>query len=357
MKVLVVIGTRPEMIKMAGIVDQLKKQGLSYAVLFTSQHQYNSTLSKFYVEHGSRCMVFDQPYSLGLYIDIIKHVIKESGSTDVIVQGDTSSVLAGALAGMYSDIRVHHVEAGLRSRKWKMLEEHNRIMVDSFADYLYAPTQEAYDNLENEEKLFSRESQMYLVGNTFVDAVNMFKPKKAKKAEQIMMTLHRKELTDDIDTLRGILKFFDGLMSKAGWKNQKLIFPVHPRTKDVMKREFGDYEKMYKRIEFIEPLQYEDNLEQLAKSKLIITDSGGLQEEASVLGVPCITMRAETERPETIEAGINTLFDPIDIHKISGRRNLEVLMADTYGDTFDSMELYGTNPSEKIVNIIKGIQE
>jgi UDP-N-acetylglucosamine 2-epimerase (non-hydrolysing) len=227
----------------------------------------------------------------------------------VLVQGDTNTVAAGTLAASKLNIKVGHVEAGLRSFDRTMPEEINRVLSDHLSDYLFAPTKESVNNLLKEG---IDENKIHLTYNTITDAVfqgiDIAKEKSTilevlgvKSNEYFLVTAHRQENVDIKDRLNGI---FQGLTSIAKSFSCTVLFPIHPRT---LKRvnEFGI--KIPEEIRIIEPVGFLDFLQLEANARLIITDSGGLQEESCILKVPCVTLRDNTERPETVEVGSNML--------------------------------------------------
>jgi UDP-N-acetylglucosamine 2-epimerase (non-hydrolysing) len=318
MKICIVVGTRPEIIKMSPVIRACDKKRVDYYILHTGQH-FDYTMDKKMFEDLElpepkyNLKVGGQEYrkQIGLMVhqitDILK--IKEPETDVVLVQGDTSSVLAATLAGNKLGIKVAHHEAGLRSHDLSMLEEINRIITDHIADYLFTPTKDALTNLKTEGL---PDSKIFMTGNTIVDAVRQNlklserKEKtldnlRLKKKKYILVTAHRAENVDVKEKLSGILKGFELV---ALYFNIPVIFPIHPRTAKNIKK-FGL--RIHSKIQTIEPVGYLEFLQLEANAKMIITDSGGLQEEACILKVPCVTIRENTERPETIAAGTNIL--------------------------------------------------
>ena len=239
----------------------------------------------------------------------MEKILTEEKPSVVLVQGDTNSVLAGALCASKLQIPIGHIEAGLRSYDKKMPEETNRIITDHISDFLFAPTDDAKNTLEKEnidkEKIFN-------VGNTVVDAVfaNLKIAKKKspildrlglKEKEYSILTIHRPSNTDCKGTLELI---FEGLAKTENLGVGKIVFLAHPRVQ----KKIEDYNiKIPKNIEKINPVGYFDMLLLMSKASIIFTDSGGIQEEACILNIPCITLRENTERPETIEVGSSIL--------------------------------------------------
>jgi len=224
------------------------------------------------------------------------------------VQGDTNTVLAGALAASKLHIRVGHVEAGLRSYDRTMPEEINRVVADHISDYLFAPTDISRENLRKEG---IAEEKIFVTGNTIVDSVyqnleiakrklNVLADLGLEPKGYFLVTAHRAENVDNSNRLGEILK---GLELVSREFSLPVVFPVHPRTRKMV-AEFG-FE--FDGIKAIEPLGFLEFLQLEANARLVLTDSGGVQEEACILGVPCVTLRDNTERPETLNVGSNTL--------------------------------------------------
>jgi UDP-N-acetylglucosamine 2-epimerase (non-hydrolysing) len=234
----------------------------------------------------------------------------------VLVEGDTNTVLGAALAAAKLHIRVGHVEAGLRSGDRRMPEELNRVVVDHLSDYLFAPTSEAADNLRREG---IEGPKVLVTGNTVVDAVEQNRPLACEhgapletfgvtEGSYFLATLHRQENVDDPTRLHGL---FQGLRGVAERNHMPVLLPLHPRTGIRLQ----EAQVATDGIRFLEPLDYFTFLRLESSATLVLTDSGGVQEEACILGVPCVTLRDTTERPETVAVGANVLAgaDPHDI--------------------------------------------
>jgi UDP-N-acetylglucosamine 2-epimerase (non-hydrolysing) len=243
----------------------------------------------------------------------------------VLVEGDTNTVLAGALAASKLGIRVGHVEAGLRSYDRRMPEEINRVVADHISDYLFAPTEKSRDILLGEG---ISDEKIFVTGNTVVDAVYQ-NIEIANSREgggggtgldiepegYFLATAHRQENVDDAARFTGILR---GLELVSREFSLPVIYPIHPRSRKMMD-EFG---LDARGVTFIEPLDYLSFLKLEADARLVLTDSGGVQEESCILGVPCVTLRDNTERPETALVGANVLVgaDPENI--LEGARTM-----------------------------------
>ncbi len=307
------LGTRPEIIKMSPIIRECERLGLDFFILHTGQH-YSYQLDGVFFEQ----LKLPKPkYNLGVgsgtYAEElsgmlvgIERVLKEEKPSIALVYGDTNSCFAGALTSVQCHIPVGHIEAGLRSYDRAMPEEINRILVDHCSDYLFAPT-------EKSETILWREGisdvRVFMVGNTIVDAV-MQNAILGYASEQvnyigkyILATIHRQENVDNRERFTFILR---GLERVSEEFDMPVFYPMHPRARKMM-TEFGLWGIIDKRVQINEPCDYLKFLWMEKYASLILTDSGGVQEEACILGVPCVTLRDNTERPETIEVGANVL--------------------------------------------------
>jgi len=348
-KIAIVLGTRPEIIKMSPIIRILKGLDMEFFILHTGQH-YSYNMDQVFFEQ----LKLPQPkYNLGVGSGThaeetgkmmigIERVLLDEKPDIVLVEGDTNTVLAGALASVKVGVKVGHVEAGLRSFDRSMPEEINRIVADHVSDILFAPTEIAKGNLLREGV---PEEKIHVTGNTIVDAV--YQNLKLAEAVNVqfadddyfLVTVHRQENTDNPMRLKGII---EGLKLVKEYFNTPIIYPAHPRAKKMMDRYGIDVDG----LNIIEPLDYLSFLKLESKAKLIFTDSGGVQEEACILKVPCVTLRYNTERPETIHVGANILAgtEPNNILEkakamINANRNWE----NPFGDG---------RAAERIVNII-----
>ncbi len=315
MKHAIILGTRPEIIKMSPVVREFNRRRFDYFLLHTGQH-YSYEMDKiFFEEIGLEEPKYNLNVGSGshgkqtgeILIGIEKILLMEKPDT-VLVEGDTNSVLAGALAASKMRIKVGHVEAGLRSYDRNMPEEINRILADHCSDCLFAPTEKSREILLGEG--ISGE-KIHVTGNTIVDAVKQNLKLANKKADALkelglkpkkyfLVTSHRQENVDVKERLKGILK---GLEKMSELHSMPVIFPIHPRTAKMIS-EFG---LKHEGIRLTDPVGYLKFLQLEANARLVLTDSGGVQEEACVLKVPCVTLRDNTERPETVEAGANML--------------------------------------------------
>jgi len=356
MKICIILGTRPEIIKMSPIIRECQKRKINYFILHTNQH-YSENLDKIFFEElelpkpkcnlkvGSGTHAEETGKML---IDIEKVLMREKPDI-VLVEGDTNTVLAGALAAVKLHIKVGHVEAGLRSYFREMPEEINRILADHCSDFLFAPTKKAKDILFSEG---IPKTKIFVTGNTIVDAIyqnlKLAKKKsrildkmKLKKENYFLVTAHRQENVDKKERLKGILEGI-GLIYKKF--NLPIIYPIHPRSKKMIKN-FNL--KIPQGVKLIEPIGYLDFLQLEANARLVLTDSGGVQEESCILKVPCVTLRDNTERPETLEVGSNILAGAIPkkiLRCVSKMLNRKRNWRNPFGNG---------RAGEKIINIIK----
>ena len=321
MKIATILGTRPEIIKMAPIIDEISKRGIDQIVLHTGQH-YDKEMS----DNFFRDLEIPTPdYNIhvgsgthgkqtGLMMKGIEEVLIEEEPDIVLVQGDTNAVLAGALVAGKLHIAVGHVEAGLRSFDLTMPEEINRRVADIVSAMYFIPTEESAINLLAEG--FSHEN-LIITGNTVVDACFRHLEIAEKRGFEeesladldienmdniLTLTMHRAENVDVKERVTSIIAALKEL------SDMNIIFPIHPRTKNTLEN-FGLFDELndLDHVHIIKPLGYLDFLLLTSKSTLILTDSGGLQEEAITLDVPALTLRYNTERPETVAAGGNIL--------------------------------------------------
>jgi UDP-N-acetylglucosamine 2-epimerase (non-hydrolysing) len=330
-KVAVVVGTRPSIMKMGPIIHELRKRKIDHFFIHAGQHyspnlalelmkdlnlpkpKYWLTNIKNFKLHGAQ--------TAGMLKGIEQILIKEKPRV-VLVCADANFNLAGALAARKLGMVLGHVESGLRSNDWRMPEEHNRIMIDHISDYLLAPTKESVKNLKEDNV----KGKIVLSGNTIVDAVienvkiadkksKILDRYKLEPRKYFVLTCHREENVDHKNSLHDIVR---GVKKVCQEHSETVVYAIHPRTKKMLKH-FGLWKeiKAIKGLKIIEPPAYLDFLKLMKYSRLIITDAGGLQEEGCILKIPCVTLRENTERPETIKIGSNTIAgtDPTRISK------------------------------------------
>ncbi len=313
-KVALIFGTRPEAVKMAPVYLALKNSPLEPVVIATAQHRemLDQVLSLFGIEPNFDLNIMRQRQSLASLtsrlIDKLDEIYSENDFHMTLVQGDTTSTFAGALVSFYHKIPVGHVEAGLRTENVydPFPEEINRRLNGVISTYHYPPTETAKRNLMNEGV---REDRMLVTGNTVIDALLWVTDNKSKLTssyresigvegdEYILVTMHRRENWGK--PMREVMKAIKDIL--AQFPNLKVVFPVHlnPAVREIV---FPELEK-HRRIVLTDPLDYLPFVSLMEKSKLILTDSGGIQEEAPALGKPTLVLRRTTERPEAIQAG------------------------------------------------------
>ncbi|MEM2971947.1 MAG: UDP-N-acetylglucosamine 2-epimerase (non-hydrolyzing) [Candidatus Bathyarchaeia archaeon] len=343
MKISVVLGTRPEIIKMSPIIRECERLGLDSFILHTGQH-YSYNMDRVFFE---QLELPEAKYNLdvgsgshaeqtGKMLIGIERVLWQEQPDVVLVEGDTNTVLAGALAAAKLGIKVGHVEAGLRSYDRRMPEEINRILADHCSDYLFAPTEKARRILLSEGIV---NEKIFVTGNTIVDAVfqNLEIAKRSGNVlndlgldgdDYFLVTVHRQENVDDEKRFRSILKGLEMVRKEFG---VELVYPIHPRSRKRLEA-FG---LRPNGVRLIEPSDYLSFLQLESNAMLVLTDSGGVQEEACILGVPCVTLRDNTERPETLEVGSNVLAgtDPYNIvEKVDLMLNRERSWLNPFGD-------------------------
>jgi UDP-N-acetylglucosamine 2-epimerase (non-hydrolysing) len=313
--VAVVLGTRPEIIKLAPIVKLL---GSAARVVYTGQH-YDANMSQvFFDEIGMRPPKTlleiggkDRASQIGAAIDRLSELFEDDRPTAVVVQGDTNSTFAGAVAANCLDIPIVHVEAGLRSFDRRMPEEHNRVMTDHIADLLLAPTVVAVEHLKQEN------IQMPIVetGNTVVESVHRLLPDIGERKRILasvsleengffLATFHRPENVDDVARLEHILDSLGNL-------SQPVVIPLHPRT--LSRVNDAGLRRLLERLVVMDPVGYRQFLALSASASCLISDSGGIQEESSVLKRPIVVVRGSTERPEILGTFGEITNDPGDI--------------------------------------------
>ena len=312
MKICFVLGTRPEIIKLSPLIKLCKKKKINHFIIHTGQHFEYKMEGQFFRDLSVKPNFFlnlntKKKYNKNFLNRAVKKLIKHYTYINpdyIINQGDTNTVLASAIAFQKIKKRIKaklvHVEAGIRSFDKKMPEEINRIKADKLSDILFAPTKIAKKNLYN-EKLYKK--KIYVVGNTISDTImqNNFLYKNKKKGNYFFLTLHRPESVDNLQRLEIVIKTLITISDKL---SIKIIFPIHPRTKKRIKRlNIKDFHK----LKIIDPCSYFKSILFQKKSKIVITDSGGMQEEACILKTPCVTIRNNTERPETLNIGSNIL--------------------------------------------------
>jgi UDP-GlcNAc3NAcA epimerase len=319
MKILSIVGARPQFVKAAVVSRALRElDGAREVLVHTGQH-YDENMSGVFFEE---LQIRPADYHLGIgggphgeqtgrMLAAIEQVMLQEQPTMTLVYGDTNSTLAGALAAAKLKIPVAHVEAGLRSFNRTMPEEVNRVLTDHVSTLLFAPTDTAVTNLRNEG---IAAAAIHQVGDVMYDAALFYRDAAGrsefvdrlglKKGSYILATVHRAENTDDQHRLRNILHGLNAIGAR-----HTIVFPLHPRTRQVMD-EMRMTAADLPQIRFVEPLGYLDMVSAESHAALIVTDSGGVQKEAYFYGVPCVTLRDETEWVELVQLGWNQVVPP-----------------------------------------------
>ena len=318
LKVLNIAGARPNFMKVAPIYAEMKRRPTDFApmIIHTGQHYDAAMSDSFFDDLGMPKPDVHLGVGSGSHavqtakiMTEFEPIVLEHKPDWVLVVGDVNSTIACALVCAKLGIKVAHVEAGLRSRDRAMPEEINRILTDSISDLLFTTSQDADENLRQEGIPAER---VRFVGNVMIDSLldHLKIAESSSVRDELgieakgygVVTLHRPSNVDDKEVFSGIL---DALLSVA--ERLPIIFPVHPRTKAKIE-EFGFSDAIAaSNIRLIDPLGYLDFMRLYSGARLVLTDSGGLQEETTVLGIPCLTLRHNTERPITIEMGTNIL--------------------------------------------------
>lgn len=355
MKIASIVGARPQFVKCSVLSREIRKNHQEI-LIHTGQH-YDYEMSKVFF----RELEIPEPdyhlnvgsgthaYQVGEMLMRIEAALIDEKPQLIIVYGDTNSTLAGALASAKLQIKLGHVEAGLRSYDKSMPEEINRILTDHCSDYLFCPTQTGVDNLGKEGIV----RNVYLTGDVMLDAL-LFAREIAEKSEileklnlrnkeYLVATIHRKSNVDNESNIRAIV---DALCRI----DETVVFPVHPGTEKALKQ-YGLYQKLERRIKIIKPLGYIEFIKLLNHAKKVLTDSGGVQKEAYLLKIPCITLRDNTEWVETVKDGWNVLVG-VDTEKIVSTVYVFEPSLDKHTGSFGK-----GNASRSIIEIIGEIPE
>jgi UDP-GlcNAc3NAcA epimerase len=345
MKIVTILGARPQFIKAGSVSREIKKHfDIDEVIVHTGQH-FDKNMSDIFFEE----MQIPKPnYNLdinglshgamtGQMLEKIEEVLIKEKPDWVLVYGDTNSTLAGALAASKLHIKVAHIEAGLRSFNMNMPEEINRILTDRISSVLFCPTDSALKNLKD-EGFDNFDSKVIKSGDVMQDGAIFYsdlaiKPKVELKKEFILATIHRAENTDNKERLENIFE----ALNKIG-KDIQVILPLHPRTKKIIQNSKFKIQN----LTIINPVGYLEMVYLVKHSKLILTDSGGLQKEAYFFKKPCITLRDETEWIELIENGFNVLAGADKEVIIDKYKNFE------FNNDF-GINLYGNGIASKII--------
>ena len=335
MSIAVVVGTRPEIIKMAPVVKELEKRGVEFIFIHSGQH-YDYEMSQVFMEelglprpHESFKLDNSNPASqMGeMMIKLEKVLEKYRRPRVMLIQGDTNTMLAAGLTALKLGTRIGHVEAGLRSFDWRMPEEHNRRMIDHVSHYLFAPTDIARKNLLEEHVW----GEIFVTGNTVIDAVDMYFDKvrevedrvlsQVKFNEYVLVTFHRAENVDDPHVLRDFVRIL-------GRSPLPVVYPIHPRTRRRL-QEYGLWSQVeeIRHLQILPPQGYFEFLALMRNARVVMTDSGGLQEEAThpKIKKPVLVLRSSTERPEAVIHGFAKV---VGVNPVVVLAELEKLLSD-----------------------------
>ena len=362
MKIVLVIGTRPNFMKVAPIAAELRRRPAEFSarVVHTGQHYDYAMSAVFLQELGLNdpdhyLGATTEGGTVGQVADIISKfdaVLDQEQPDLVMVVGDVSSTLACATAAALRDLPLAHVEAGLRSGDRRLPEELVRIATDAFADILFTYSADADANLEAEHV---PASSIFRVGNVMIDALMEMLPSADRSSildqlgveagQYAVATLHRQSNVEDETTLRGIMEAFGQIQQRI-----PLVFQIHPRTRNSLER-FGLYANIAEMPGLIlqDPMGFVDFLKLQKEARLALVDSGGIQEETTVLGVPCLTLRLSTERPITVTQGTNTIVgcDRDDIVAAAEK------VLDEGGKTGVVPELWDGNSVRRLVDVLE----
>ncbi|GAX62955.1 UDP-N-acetylglucosamine 2-epimerase [Candidatus Scalindua japonica] len=360
MKIIHVVGARPNFMKIAPLMDAViahnhsSKRHINQVLVHTGQH-YDEKMSRLFFD-DLRIPKPDIDLEVGsashaeqtaLIMERFEKVCLREKPTHVLVVGDVNSTIACALVASKLNIRIIHVEAGLRSYDRTMPEEINRVLTDAISDLLFITEKSAEENLKREGV---NGDKIFFVGNVMIDTLLKHKEKsqesdilntlRLKAQDYAVITLHRPSNVDDQNRFKEIFSALNEISGKI-----PLVFPIHPRAKSSIDKLNGGVNN---NITFCEPLRYLDFLKVMSDARFILTDSGGIQEETTVLGIPCLTIRENTERPVTISQGTNKLVGTGKERIVQEAENI------LYGNTQNSMipELWDGKAAERIVKIL-----
>lgn len=318
MKIINIVGARPNFVKIAPLMDAYRAHPNVEAMLVHTGQHYDSTMSDLFFHQ----LGIPQP-DLNLGVGSASHavqtaeimkafepVVLEHKPDLVLVVGDVNSTIACGLVAVKLGVKLAHVEAGLRSFDRTMPEEVNRVLTDSISHFLFCTEQSGMDNLAREGLSADK---TYLVGNVMIDALlrhkatadqsTVMQDLKLKPKSFAVLTLHRPANVDDPTVFGNILDALDVIQ-----RDQPIIFPIHPRTRNHLAGSaLGKRARDMKGLQMTEPLGYLDFLKLMSEARIVLTDSGGIQEETAILKVPCLTLRENTERPVTVDTGWNQI--------------------------------------------------
>ena len=368
MKICLCVGARPNFMKASPLIRAFKKYNLEYQLIHTGQH-YDKNMSEiFFKELG----IPEPDINLGSWVDgdspsqqIGRTMIYFSRQMElnrpdlIMVLGDVHSTLACALVANKMGIALAHVEAGERSRDRTMQEEINRILVDDMSDFLFCASGESHGNLVDQAYPYEPEIDPHLVGDTMIDQLIYSDNKLGRAVDSTepyaILTIHRAGNIDNTERLEAIMEVVFKISDQI-----RIFFPCHPRARKAMLNNDNFSTKYLDRayqIEFVEPMSYLDFMSLVKNAKFVITDSGGLQVETSYLNIPCLTLRENTERHDTITNGTNTMIS-IDNYmngcETSIFNNVDMILKGQWRQSnFKSNPIHDGKAAERIVEILK----
>lgn len=346
-----VAGARPNFMKVAPVLWAAEQRGIEVTLVHSGQHYDHKMSDVFFDDLGIRPPDINLGVGSGTQAEqtagvmvAFEKVIADRDVDILTVVGDVNSTVACSLVAAKFGVHVAHVEAGLRSRDWGMPEEINRVVTDRLSDFLFAPSPDGVDNLRAEGY---REDQIHLVGNVMVDTLlaNLDRARERGITSEIgvepgaygLVTMHRPSNVDHAEVFGPIV---DALNTVAA--DLPLVFPLHPRTRPMLERFL-----LHPQIRLIEPAGYLDFIALQAEARLVLTDSGGVQEETTMLGVPCLTLRENTERPITVTDGSNRVVgtDPDMIVAAAAE-------ALAFDGEYSRPELWDGAAAERIIDVL-----
>lgn len=361
-KIISVVGARPNFMKIAPLHRAFLKHSdkIDHLICHTGQH-YDEKMSKVFFDD----LELPKPhYYLGIgsgshaeqtgkiMIEFEKILLKEKPDY-ILVVGDVNSTIACSLTASKLHIKVIHVEAGLRSGDRLMPEEINRVLTDAISDHLFVTEKSGMENLKHEGV---SDDKVHFVGNVMIDSLAYYLEKAKKsdihqkyeleKGNYVVVTLHRPSNVDNLDQMSNLVNLLNTVAER-----RKLIFPIHPRTKKNLE-EFGKLNELHENVILTDPIGYLDFLALTSNAELILTDSGGIQEESTYLGIQCITLRTSTERPVTVDVGTNQLLGTDLARALDAA--MEVLTGNKKAGR--RPELWDGHAAERIADIIIGLK-
>jgi len=362
-RIICVCGARPNFMKIAPVMRAFRENGTFETLLVHTGQHYDENMSRLFFDE----LGIPKP-DVNLEVGSASHtvqtaeimkrfepVVQEFNPDYVLVVGDVNSTIACGLVAAKLGVKLIHVEAGLRSFDRTMPEEINRLLTDSISDLLFVTEQSGIDNLKNEG---IDSDKVHFVGNVMIDTL-MANREKADKSDILkrlglsvkgyaVITLHRPSNVDDVGKFEQIITAFEQIE-----KEMKLVFPIHPRTRSNIKgTDLGNRLEAMENMILLEPIGYLDFLYLMSNAALMMTDSGGIQEETTILGVPCMTLRENTERPVTITEGTNRL---VHITAEDILKNYREIRADEGKSKGKTPKLWDGNAAERIVKIITNL--